>query len=106
MKAIFTVAKIYPVKTGENLKGAWKSLDAVLRNDEEVIYEDGGKANVMELMAIRLRGIKADQFLNEVKAGMRIEATIRPNCEEKVSRDGATYAANDFVFSCPEWRVI
>ena len=106
MKIKFTVGKIYPLKQGENLRGDWKYLDVVLRNEEEVVYENGGTSYVTELIAIRLRGEKADQFLREVKAGMRIEAVIRPNCDEKVSQAGNTYVSNDMVFCCPEWKVV
>lgn len=100
------VARIYPVSSGSNLKGSWKSVDFVVRNDVEVNYENGTKGSVMELLAVRVRGEKVDKFLAEVREGMSIEATVRPNCEEYTSRkSNKLCVSNDMAFSCPEWVV-
>lgn len=106
MKIKFIIAKIYDIKSGENLKGSWKCLDFVARNNEKVTFENGETTDVMELMALRVRGGKVDEFVREVRPGSVIEATVRFNCEEKVSKAGHSYLQNDMVFSCPAWKVI
>lgn len=106
MKIKGIVAKIYPEKSFENLKGNWRMLDVVLRNDENVTYKDGSIGVIREFIAIRVRGERIDDFLNQVREGSVIEAHVRFNCEEKISQKGSMYLQNDLVFACPEWKVV
>ena len=107
MKIKAFVGKICPVNEYENIKGKWRSLDVVLRNEETITYPEGGTGKVLELLAIRIRGEKIDDFLRDVKPGMQIEAVVRPMCDEKTTKDlSRRYLQNDMVFSCPEWRII
>lgn len=107
MKVKGFVAKIYPVNEGESLSGKWRNLDVVLRNEESITNTDGSNGKIMELIVIRIRGEKIENFLSEVKHEMLIEAVIRPWCNEKTNREtGRMYVQNDMAFSCPEWKVV
>lgn len=104
MKIRGMIAKVYPKQCGESLHGTWQYVDAVVRNDEVVTHVDGGKSKVTELIAFRVRGELVDRFVSEVKAGDVLELTLRPECEERISKSGNLYVCNAATFSCPEWR--
>lgn len=101
-----TVGKIYPVREYETLKGKWRMLDAVLRNEEQAVRSDGSVATVREFVAIRIHGDLIEKFQREVHEGAVIEAQVRLDCEERVSKTGNMYLQNEMTFSCPEWRVL
>lgn len=97
------IKKIYPKQSGESFHGKWQYVDAVVRNEETIIQDDGTMETILLVLNIRMWGKRADQFLKEKKAGDFISANVHPDCHERFSKNGVAYACNDPAFECMSW---
>lgn len=88
-----TIAKKYPVQTGENIHGVWKSVDAVLKVTETI---DGQELN--DYIPVRFRGdqVEAVEALPE---GTTVEVIVCIDANERISMKTNTQylTIKDFV---------
>lgn len=95
MKIKATLIKKYEVQSGETLKGAWRSVDVVLKTSESV---DGYEVN--DYIPVRFRGEKVDD-VESIKEGAPVEVRFKIDADERHSmKTGKSYlCVKDMVFS-------
>lgn len=93
MKITATIVKKYPVQAGENIHGAWKSVDAVLKVTEAVDGQD-----ISDYLPVRFRGNEVDA-IEAINEGDRVEVIVRIDADERISqKTGNRYlTVKDFV---------